>query len=317
MGRSADAEHEVLTAFERIGCRLNKTLYEMLGEHAKHHTERRGCGFTQATRHLGAHINQPRRLRHYDEILLFADRDSSRLRAIMSGAEARGIALSWRNLDLRPPPEPMRDDLAWCTQYELEARRQADIRALPEQLELEESRLLAAMVRDVILPRHDLDERQALPPWPDKLEIGSCALAEKFFLELAKGFVRRKGLMNVIVSDQGEPLLVEKLNLGDDHSCVTVAPVTIHGVPLPPGCLVGVTYGPDVALRDNREIRGAVFPASRCEGFRFLRLTTLAVSPSNRKRAFTVQFQAQIDGGFFSPGALTIEDLYRVASKQL
>lgn len=40
------------------GIPLNATLVEMLGEHFSHRTERRGCGYTQATRHLAVLVNQ-------------------------------------------------------------------------------------------------------------------------------------------------------------------------------------------------------------------------------------------------------------------
>jgi hypothetical protein len=48
-----------------------------------------------------------------------------------------------------------------------------------------------------------------------------------------------------------------------------------------------------------------------------LRLTTLAISPPNRQRAFTAHFQSQLDAGLFAPGEATIEQLRRVAQDQL
>jgi hypothetical protein len=52
-------------------------------------------------------------------------------------------------------------------------------------------------------------------------------------------------------------------------------------------------------------------------GFRFLRLTTLAVSPENRERAFSAHFQSQVDAGLFAPGDTTIEQLRVVAQEQV
>ena len=52
--------HEIVSAFARAGLPLRRTLAEMLDEHFSHHTERRGCGYTQATRHLSSLINAPR-----------------------------------------------------------------------------------------------------------------------------------------------------------------------------------------------------------------------------------------------------------------
>lgn len=52
-------DHELVTAFQAHGLPLNATLVEMLNEHFSHRTERRGCGYTQATRHLADLINRP------------------------------------------------------------------------------------------------------------------------------------------------------------------------------------------------------------------------------------------------------------------
>jgi hypothetical protein len=136
-------------------------------------------------------------------------------------------------------------------------------------------------------------------------------------LELAEAFVRRKGLANVLVSPLGEPLLIEKINLGDDHSCISVATLILNGVALPPGSLFGVRYEGPVALRKNRELPGEIISIRDCSGFRFLRLSTLSVTPKNRARAFTTHFQAQVAAGLFAPGETTIEQLRRLALRQI
>jgi hypothetical protein len=151
----------------------------------------------------------------------------------------------------------------------------------------------------LVLPAAATAGVQELAPFSGELKVGTCPLAEKYFLEISDGFVRRKGRVNVLISDAGEPLLLEKLNLGDNHSCISVTEVVLNGVRLPPGCLFGV------------------IPVRRCTGFRFLRVTTLAVSPQNRRRAFTTHFQSQLDAGLFAPGEATIEQLRRVAEDQL
>jgi N-acetylglutamate synthase-like GNAT family acetyltransferase len=50
---------------------------------------------------------------------------------------------------------------------------------------------------------------------------------------------------------------------------------------------------------------------------RFLRLTSLAVSPQVRQRAFSAQLDAQIRGDMLSPRTTTIEDLQTFASARL
>lgn len=273
--------HELALLFAARGFALNGTLEQMLGEHFSHRTERRGCGFTQATRHLAVLVNQPRSASPDTIAKLFP-----------AWARSHGGA---------EPALPL----------------QRALQALPALLEREESRLLAALIADLVLPAAATPGIEELPPYFEQLKVGTCPLAEKYFLEISDSFVRRKGRVNVLVSEHGRPLLIEKLHLGDDHSCVNVAELLLNGVRLPPGCLFAVRYGDNAALRPNRTLPGAIIPVSRCEGFRFLRLTTLAVSPRNRARAFTSHFRSQVEAGLFAPGEATVEQLRGVAEAQL
>jgi hypothetical protein len=271
---AVEPEHEILSVFARHGLTLSSTLHEMLSEHYSHRTERRGAGFTQATRHLAGFVNRARPALRVSELRVFRARLS------------------------QPPPN-------------------AVLQALLDEVTREESRLLTRMIVDLVHPVQACDGVTELPAWPDDLKIGTCSLAEKYFLELAAAFVRGKGLANVLISQSGQPLLLEKRNLGDDHSCISVAPLLLNGVMLPPGSLLGVRYDEHVALRRNRSLPGQVIAISACSGFRFLRLSTLAVSPPHRARAFTAHFQAQLDAGLFSPGEATIEQIRRLAASQL
>lgn len=267
--------HELVEVLAAQGFPLNATLIEMLGEHYSHRTERRGCGFTQASRHLAVLVNRAR--------------DQSQ--------DAVDQLFPWGR--------KQHEDLGLV------------LFALSAQLQREESRLLASIIADLVLPATELTGVQELSPFSGELKVGTCPLAEKYFLEVSDGFVRRKGRVNVLISEAGEPLLIEKLNLGDNHSCISVAEVVLNGVRLPPGCLFGVKRDEGVEVMPNNKLPGSIIPVSRCTGFRFLRLTTLAVSPQNRRRAFTTHFQSQLDAGLYAPGEATIEQLRRVAEDQL
>lgn len=268
-----EPEHELLRVFAAHGFSLNATLCEMLNEHYTHRTERRGAGFTQATRHLARLVNRPRESGEHFAAPLFATPGNSGLSAALQ--------------------------------------------RLPDELEREESRLLAGIITDLVFPRQASEAITELSVWHDDLKIGTCPLAEKYFLELAEAFVRRKGLANVLISRAGEPLLVEKINLGDDHSCISVAPLIMNGVVLPPGSLFGVRYEGAVGVRKNRELPGEIICVTDCSGFRFLRLSTLSVSPGHRERAFTTHFRAQVAAGLFAPGETTIEQIHRLALRQI
>ena len=70
-------------------------------------------------------------------------------------------------------------------------------------------------------------------------------------------------------------------------------------------------------MRPNARLAGQVIPLGRCDGFRFLRLTTLAVSPASRRRGFSAHFEAQVLGGLFEPGTATIEQIERLTLEEL
>lgn len=271
-------DHEVVKVFAAAGLTLNPTLIEMLNEHFTHRTERRGCGYTQSTRHLAVLVNRPRD-QHRDTIAkLFPE-------WFRAGGLSAGVL-------------PLHEKIS----------------SLKASLEREESRLLASLIADLVMPSHGAEE---LPAFFGEIKVGTCPLTEKYFLEVSDGVVRRKGRINVLVSAQGQPLLVEKVGLGDNHSCISVAELVLNGVRLPPGSLFGVEASGALALRPNRALPGDVIPIARCTGFRFLRFATLAVSPEHRQRAFTTHFQSQLDAGLFAPGSATVAQLRRVAEAQL
>lgn len=274
---AAIGEHELLKALQQQGLEPHAQLCDMLNEHFEHRTERRGCGYTQATRLLAAQINQ-RSLVPLPRSRMFAEHlSSAELANAMTAAGAQ-----------------------WC-----------------EELACVESRLLARMIRGIVLRDAQGIEFPTIAPEP--LKVGSCPLAEQFFLEIAYRRIRRGGRVNVIIDQQRKPLLIEKRGLGDDHSCITVAEMVVHGVCIPKGSLVGVDY-PDAVLEGLPALQnrcGVQLPLASISGARLLRLTTLAVSPADRARAFSAHFQQQIDSGLFSPDTTTIEQLIEFAHEQV
>lgn len=290
---SSLSRHELCVELQVEGCRLNDTLVEMLGEHFSHCTERRGCGFTQSTRHLAVLVNRP----------LSERRD-------VIGKLFPG----WAKLALSEPLAEVNDNEVASSG--LSQLRQV-LRDLPAKLAREESRLLATIIADLLMTGDGPQSENDLPPYYEELKVGTCTLAERFFLEIGYGHVRRSGRINLHVSDRGEPLLIEKLNLGDDHSCVSLAELRLNGVRLPPGSLLAVRRRDDIAVRPCAKLPGSVMRVRDCDGYRFLRLATLAVTPANRQRAFTAHFQAQIEASLFSPGQTTLDQLLGVAWEQL
>ena len=304
--------HELVEAFASVGLVLHPTLRDMLDESPAHRTERRGCGYTQATRFLSTFVNRPRQATDATDFGVLADWPKSRTEAIARQLVAAGWPEGWRRADRADadalaalPPSPLLDDLRALP------ARIATVRAA---LQREESALLLDVLRDLLAP--EATTAPALPAMAEKPEIGSWSQVEEFFLEIAHGRVRRGGRVNVFVDAAGTPLLVEKMALGESHSAMAVAAVSICGVTLPPGALFALRYDADApALRPLA--CGVAHDIATIAEARFLRLTTLAVSPKVRQRAFSAQFEAQVRSNMLSPGSTTIDDLRRFASASL
>lgn len=299
--------HELVAAFADGGVPLHPTLVEMLDDHCHHRTVRRGCGYTQATRFFAGFVNNARAREGAHDASMFADAPVDALEALAARCLQRGWAHGWRRLDEAPDtivsPESTHPAMAFALGL---ATMLAGVRA---RLRLPESVVLLDIVEQLIVDR--CPSAPALTPMPEKPEIGSCTMAEEFFLEIAHGRVRRGGSVNVYADQGGRPLLVEKVNLGESHSAMSVNPVTLNGVWLPPGSLFALrphADAPGVASRNGRR-----FGIEAVEQARFLRLTTLAVEPAVRARAFAHQLHAQKESGLFSPESTRIDQLREFA----
>lgn len=136
----------------------------------------------------------------------------------------------------------------------------------------------------------------------EDLHVGSCTTAELYFLELLTPDNTRPG--RIINGDDGQPLMIFKQR--GDSSAMTLREVTLNGITLPPGSLLAVkTY--------NRE---QILNTDQC-AFEFLRLTTLAVSPKNRERAFGTALEFQRRNGFPLPETATVDDLRTYAEDKV
>lgn len=311
-------DHEIVQLFQQHQYPLCEKLTEMLNEHFSHQTERRGCGFTQATRVLADFINLPRIASELHDLKLFKQTEGQVLKTLLKHTPIQ----DWHNLDQNPEVAVLvqHNQADWNSALIREIEFQNQLRQLAQQAEKEESRLFIQMLADIILPKTPLlTHLVELPTLAEKPKVGSCPMAENFFLKIAHGRILRKGQVNIIVDQHYQPLLLEKLNMGDDHSCISLKPVLMNGVCVPAGSLFSVQY--DAAAiqnkTENQHLPGFVIPYSEIPGFWYLRLTTLAVSPENRARTFSTHFQQQIDNGLFSPESTMLQQLADIASAQI
>lgn len=304
--------HELVSACSDVGLALHRTLTDMLCEDPSHRTERRGCGYTQATRFLAAYINLPRAPLVAGDLALFREWRIPAVEQIARDAFESGWSRGWRRL--RNAPEAIRG-LACMASAEGEALLGLEDRigAVRRLLRLPESGLLLDMVSDLVSGSDAA--APCVPAMHAKPDIGSCSQAEEFFLELAHGRVRRHGHVNVFVDDAGRAVLLEKMNLGESHSAIALEPILINDVLIPPGGLFALHY--DHVIVSRAMPHGHALPLRSIGEARFLRLTTLAVPPEIRRRAFTAQVDAQVHARMMSPLTTTLDDLRAFVEAEL
>lgn len=312
-------EHEVVQLFREQVQPLSVKLTEMLNEHYSHQTERRGCGYTQATRVLADYINTPRDPKAFYDLKLFDNFNLKRQNALVELKQRHDLA-DWHNLDLQPELQHFVQNVSSTFSHlQDEIKLQQQLRQISQYTQLEESKLICDFIEDIILPKNihqtGLTELKSLAERP---KVGSCPMAENFFLKIAHRRVLRSGEINIFVDEQNEPLLMEKLNMGDNHSCISLKPILMNGIRVPKGSLFSVDYASEHIENkiQNKEFKGFILPYSAINGFWFLRLTTLAVSPENRKRAFSTHFDQQVANGLYSPETTQIQQLLDVALTQ-
>ena len=320
-----ELDHEIVKTFKDNVFPLSDKFTEMLNEHYSHQTERRGCGYTQATRLLADYVNFSRVEKDLTDLKIFKDYSWKNLRKILDNKSLYALEIEdWRGLDIHPNVAKFLNDAQkeddFLTNLKLEMRLQQALRDIHTHVEREESKIICQMLADVVLP-HTPEESQLIEikALVEKPKVGSCPMAENFFLKIAHGSVLRQGQINIIVDENEQPLLMEKINMGDNHSCISLQTLLVNGIRIPAGSLFSVDYDIEQMTnkRPNKQFKGFVIPYTEFPGFWFLRLTTLAISPENRKRAFTTHYDQQVANGLFSPGTTKLSQLIDVAKAQI
>lgn len=318
-------DHEVLQCFNKHLYPLAKNLTEMLNEHFSHQTERRGCGYTQATRVVAEFINAELDETDFKDFKIFDQYDTKGLKTLLVNALGHGLELkTWRNLDLNPDVQQFltaKQDSndTFVSTLRAEVEFQSTLRNMHKHVEKEESKVLCQFLEDIIL-RKDPTEVLSLElkNLNEKPKVGSCPMAENFFLKIAHGRMLRQGNINIFVDQNERPILMEKIKMGDDHSCINLVPLIINGIRIPLGSLFSVYYDEEkITKRPNKVFKGHIISVHDVIGFWFLRLTTLAISPQNRARAFSSHFKQQVDNGLFSPETTELKQLISVAQDQI
>lgn len=315
-------DHEVLKLFTGKLHKLSDELTEMLNEHYTHQTERRGCGYTQATRVLADYVNVERSNQDFTDFKLFDNYDVKSLKTLLTQISNELNVQTWRNLDQNPQVQQYLaqnkdDDLSQALKQVISF--QQGLRQIKDEATLEESKIMCQFIEDIILPKDEVVEGlTTLNTLTERPKVGSCPMAEKFFLKVAHNQLPRQGILNIFVDDNNQPIMLEKLNMGDNHSCINLVPLMMNGVRLPAGSLFAMQAYEEDSLANktpNKQYKGNIIPIKDV-AFWFLRITTLAVSPKNRARAFSMHFKQQVQNGLLNPEITELSQLVDIAKKQ-
>lgn len=135
---------------------------------------------------------------------------------------------------------------------------------------------------------------------------------------VASGFVIN--IAKRSVDENNQCVFLEKVKIGDSHSCINLVPVVMNEVLIPAGSLFSTMEN---AVRDEaahsrpgHKHKGFIIPLAAYEGFRFLRITTLALDPALRKRAFGALYNWQSSHNFVGFDSIKLSDLAEIARQQ-
>lgn len=262
---------ELNESFEKHGIKLSLELKQMLEENVDYRWEestgrgnRTGSGYITATRYMAD---------------LFKVSPASRLHGLIGNLD--DFYVDSESSELK------KDELF------------AKFESAVDEVKDPGSKLLGKLMLDLLQPLNETEapELTRLPFYSGEKKIGTCTTAEVYFLDRVYGGRRGYiGTLNVIVGDDGyRPLMMEKVGLGNNHSCLTLEEVIIEGVRIPPGSLVYVEREENES--DDRKQRTGVVPLKDCKGFSFLRFSTLALPPKHRQ-SFGKILQYQIENDF-------------------
>lgn len=235
----------------------------MLDEDPAHRTERRGCGTPRprvsCRRSSTGRATRSMRRRPASS----PTGQKTQTETIARQAFDAGWPQGWRRLDRCPcrsvPSDSFRVDGERARSPAVRPRRYRRLAAARGKPAVDDAAAATAGARN---PCPAIAARNARKARDRQL------LAGEFFLEIAHGRIRRGGRVNIVVDADGAPLLVEKMNLGESHSAMAVAPVAICDVVLPPGACSHCVIRRYAAAARSR-LRHAL-PCAAIEQARFL-----------------------------------------------
>ncbi len=225
-------------------------------------------------------------INNYYDVVYELDRLQDELRDIIEGLSEERIPESWWQVSVKSL-ESIRTNLAGLSEGE---------------------RLVGGMLVDLFDPNVETSQLLTLPSLKETQQVGTCTTAEIYFLDAVTHNVGYKE-PDIIVDESENPVMILK-NAGE-RSAITLRETVLDGVRLPKGSLVQVGEYSQKSGRDR------LIPLASMQGFKFLRLTSLAVSPQGRKEAIGSLYDFQKSQGMKGFDTVTIDDLVAVAEQKI
>lgn len=192
---------------------------------------------------------------------------------------------------------------------------------------------LLLLIIQVVNPR-------AIPKTENEIEVkiaapavsaGGCVMAEKHMLAYISGKHSnpKGGYVNLIIDNNDSPLMLEKIGLGDSHSCISLKSVRINGVLIPAGAIFSAEPDTLEPIRKRmrwfikrKERKGAinyVTKVNNYKGFKFVRMSLLSLPEEIRASAGGETYLHQQDKtkGYINYDWLTPEIIAQYASYRL
>ena len=290
---------EVSDAFKEAGMPLDWKLVGMLEESQEHQGGRRGSGFTQASRYMADIIRSERSSRDFK---IF---DNSFKDKIEDDFFANGNEEKLKTVDFRDFVDKNK------------------LKEISNKIKGPGSKLLFGMIDDTF--NHNIDTNLAtLPSSKEKMEIGTCTTAENYFFDYMRGntmygnnFENKTAKMNIFKDEKGEPLFMEKIGLGENHSAISLKDFYLNGIKIPAGSLVALQYDKPSTENLTNSKNGNILESKILQAVEFLRFTTLVVEPKDREQTFGEHYKFQKEQGIKGAEDLTINEVIQKCKNEI
>ncbi len=291
---------EVSDAFKEAGMPLDWKLVGMLEESQEHQGGRRGSGFTQASRYMADIVRSERSSKDFK---IF---DNSFRDEIEDGFFKNGNQDKLKTVDFRDYVDKNK------------------LKEISSKIKGPGSKILLGMISDIFNSNNIDTNLSHLPSSKEKMEIGTCTTAENYFFDYMRGntmygdnFENKRAKMNIFKDEKGEPLFMEKIGLGENHSAISLKDFYLNGIKIPAGSLVALQYDKPSEGKLTSSGNGNILDSKILQAVEFLRFTTLVVNPKDREQTFGEHLKWQKEQDIKGAEDLTLNEVIDKCKKEV